>query len=57
MTEVTFRIEHTNDGNKVTILENGAVLGADYYHKDVDDGVMIACSVQDWYNVNLNEIM
>lgn len=56
MTEVTFRIERDDNCAIVTILENGVQFARDYYHKDVDDGVMLACSVRDWYDVNINDL-
>ena len=48
MTELTFRIEHRNDGNKVTVLEDGAVRSSTYYHRNVDDNTMILHTVKDW---------
>ena len=56
MTEVTFRIERDDNCASVTMIEDGIVFARDYYHKETDDGTMIACSVIDWYDVNINDL-
>lgn len=58
MKEITFRIEHDieRDCEKVTILEDGVITSAAYYHKDTDDGKMITCSTVDWYGVDLDTL-
>ena len=48
MTEFTLLIEHNNDNNKVTIIEDGSVRSASYYHRETSDNTMILCTVKDW---------
>lgn len=57
MTEITFKIEHCDDCEKVTILENGIKQQVHIYHKGTDDGLLIIYTTADWYGITLEELL
>lgn len=56
MKEITFQIEHLEDCEKVTVLENRIKTSASYYHKGTPDGVMIISTAADWFGFVVPEI-
>lgn len=53
MKEIIFQIEHLEDCEKITVLEDRIKRTASYYHKGTSEAEMIIDTVADWYGYDL----
>ena len=56
MTEITFKIEHRDNCDTVTIYEDGIKCQVHHYSKGMPEEYLLIHTAAEWYGVDLKEI-